>query len=382
MTLVTRKKIDELAAAVGEPLVSLYLPTHRTTPDNRQDPIRLKNLIARVEDQLVARGMRETTARDFLGPARQLLQDTHFWSHQADGLALFLSADDLKLHRVPIEVPELAVVSERFHLKPLLQLLSGDGRIFVLALSLRRIRLFEASRDSVRELDLHDIPTSLLDVVGYDFEQRSLQFHTGSGRRAGVGRGAVFHGHGEGRDDQETEVTRFLQVVAHGVESMLRNEHSPLVLAGVEYLTALFRQATSYPHLLERAIRGSPDHMTPLEIHAMAWPAARREIARAEAEAARRCQEAAPGTSRDLPKVVQAAFEGRVDTVFVPVGVQHWGRFDEASHAAELHAEWQPGDRDLLDVVALQSLATGGEVYAVAPEEIPGGGEVAATLRY
>ena len=58
---------------------------------------------------------------------------------------------------------------------------AGDGAFFVLALSQGSVRLFEGSRDGIRELDLADIPTSLRDAVGYDYEQRSLQFHTGAG---------------------------------------------------------------------------------------------------------------------------------------------------------------------------------------------------------
>jgi len=380
--MLTRETIDRLADAAGASLVSLYLPTHRTSPDNSQDPIRLKNLLSRAEQEMIAQGIRRTDAHDLVAPARALLGDTHFWSRQSAGLALFLSSEGMQLFRVPVEVPELAIVNQRFHLKPLLGLLGSEGRAFVLALSLSRLRLFETSREDIRELDLHDIPTNLLDAVGYDWEQRSLQFHTGTGRGRGAMRSAVFHGHGEPGDDDKTEILTFLRVVAGGVEKLLRAGHAPLILAGVEHLTAMFQRATSYRYLLNQVIRGNPDQMTPLELHAVAWPLAARHFARAEAEAAQLCHEAAPGTSNDLPQIIQAAYEGRVESVFVPVGVQKWGRFDPASHAAEIHPSRLPGDRDLFDVVALQSLATGGEVFAVAPGEVPGGGEIAATLRY
>lgn len=380
--MLTRETIDRLADAAGAPLVSLYLPTHRTSPDSSQDPIRLKNLLARAEQEMLDQGMRRGDARALVAPARALLGDTHFWSRQSAGLALFLSSEGMQLFRVPVDVPELVMVNERFHLKPLLGLLGSEGRAFVLALSLRRVRLFETSREDIRELDLHDIPTSLLDAVGYDWEQRSLQFHTGTGNGRGAMRSAVFHGHGEPGDDEKAEIGKFLKVVAGGVEKLLHNERAPLILAGVEYLTAMYQRATSYRYLLNQVIRGNPDQMTPLELHAVAWPLAARYFARAEADAAQLCHVAAPGTSSDLPQIVQAAFEGRIESVFVPVGIHKWGRFDPESFSTEVHPNRRPGDRDLLDLVALQSLATGGEVFAVAPGEVPGGGEIAATLRY
>jgi hypothetical protein len=52
----------------------------------------------------------------------------------------------------------LVIVSERFHVKPLLPLLSGDGRFYVLALSQNEIRLLQGTRYSVEQVDyLHPI---------------------------------------------------------------------------------------------------------------------------------------------------------------------------------------------------------------------------------
>jgi hypothetical protein len=41
------------------------------------------------------------------------------------------------------------VVTDRFHIKPLLPLLSGDGRFYVLALSQSEVRLLQGTRYSV-----------------------------------------------------------------------------------------------------------------------------------------------------------------------------------------------------------------------------------------
>ncbi|TFG47917.1 MAG: hypothetical protein E4H38_07330, partial [Gemmatimonadales bacterium] len=111
--MLTRETIDRLADAAGAPLVSLYLPTHRTSPDSSQDPIRLKNLLSRAEEEMMAQGIRRTEARDLVAPGRALLGDTHFWSRQSAGLALFLSSEGMQRFRVPVEVPELAIVNQR-----------------------------------------------------------------------------------------------------------------------------------------------------------------------------------------------------------------------------------------------------------------------------
>ncbi len=47
-----------------------------------------------------------------------------------------------------------------------------------------------------------------------------------------------------------------------------------------------------------------------------------------------------------------------------------------------MHEQKQPGDRDLLDVAGVATWSAGGKVHALEPAEIPGGGVVAAVLRY
>jgi len=47
-----------------------------------------------------------------------------------------------------------------------------------------------------------------------------------------------------------------------------------------------------------------------------------------------------------------------------------------------LHEEAKPGDEDLLDLAAVQTLLNGGTVYAVELEKVPDGASLAAVFRY
>jgi len=71
-----------------------------------------------------------------------------------------------------------------------------------------------------------------------------------------------------------------------------------------------------------------------------------------------------------------------VDVLFIAVGVQGWGRFDPEKDRVDVHESPKPGDEDLLDLSAIQTLLKGGTVYAVSPEEVPDQAIVAAVLRY
>ena len=112
-----------------------------------------------------------------------------------------------------------------------------------------RVRLFVATRDTIRGLDLHDIPDSLRKAVGYDWEQKTLQFHTAGTRAGGAGGGLLFHGQGAGADDSKKEIQRYFRAVDSGVRNLIGNRRGPVVLATVDYLRPIYRLVRKLPNL-------------------------------------------------------------------------------------------------------------------------------------
>jgi hypothetical protein len=90
---LTTDQFDQLAAATGENLVSIAIPTHRRGRDVAQDPVRLKNELAEVDAQLEERGMKPRQRDQLLQQATETLDDVEFWEHQADQLAVFIEDD-------------------------------------------------------------------------------------------------------------------------------------------------------------------------------------------------------------------------------------------------------------------------------------------------
>jgi len=135
MDLIAKEDLRFLAEKKSEFCISIFMPTHRAGAQIQQDSIRLKNLLREAEEKLTDGGLRGADASDLLAPVEELQENDDFWRHQGDGLALFLAPGEFYLYRLPIELNELTVVAERFHIKPLIPIISGDGKFFVLALS-------------------------------------------------------------------------------------------------------------------------------------------------------------------------------------------------------------------------------------------------------
>jgi hypothetical protein len=387
MTIVSRSELKTLAEGRDGWHVSLFMPTHRAGPEIQQDPIRLKNLLGEAEDRLIAAGLRSSEARGLLEAAQEVVELPVFWRHQSDGLAIFISSELSRLYRLPLDFEELVVVADRFHIKPLLPLLTGDGRFYILALSQNEVRLLQGTRHSVGQVELREVPESLSEALKWDDPERRLQWHTQTGNRVDGLRGAVFHGHGvASADDPKDYIRRYFRQIDEGLHDILRDEKAPLLLAGVDYVLPLYREANTYQHLMGQEITGNPEHLSAQELHQEAWAIVEPYFERGREEARAKYRELS-GTDSELAssrleEVVAAAYHGRVETLFVALGSRQWGSFDVDTNQVHLHEEQEPGDEDLLDYAAVHTLLNGGTVYALEPGEVPDGEPLAAVFRY
>jgi Bacterial archaeo-eukaryotic release factor family 3 len=285
MDVVRRADLERLALPGHGPCVSLFLPTHRGGREVEQAPIRLKNLLRQAADALEADGVGVPDVDRLLAPLRRLLDDRLFWQYQSDGLALFSRPGWWGSFRVPLDLPELAVVAGRFHITPLLPLLTGDGHFFVLALSQTQIRLLEGTRDRLEEVDLPGEPPGARDALQGEVE-RQVQLYVAD--RGGVGARGIFHGHGDVGDVQAERVLQYFRSVDRRLREVVAGEHAPMVLAAVEHLSPLWRRSNTYPHLVDQTLPGNPEELRPDQLHARAWPIVEPLFLRAQREAAAR----------------------------------------------------------------------------------------------
>jgi hypothetical protein len=80
--------------------------------------------------------------------------------------------------------------------------------------------------------------------------------------------------------------------------------------------------------------------------------------------------------------VVLAAWDGRIDVLFVAVGVRIWGTFTPETRTIEIGDEAPRPNEDLLNLAAIHTVLDRGTIYAVPPAEMPDDTPVAAVLRY
>jgi len=221
--MIKKTEVKELTNVENEYCVSIYIPTHRGGQESLdgEDQIHLKTQLKEVKSKLEERGMRADKMEEFVKPIQNLVDDSDFWRHQSDGLAIFLTEDIFKKYTVPVHFEAFNYVANEFYLKPLMPLFNGNGMFYILALKNDNVAFYEATRHSIVELELPDeVPEQLEDRVGYDHEQKSLQYRS---EQQGSKSAAMYHGHGEGSAEEQNELKRYFRAIDKGLMTMLHD---------------------------------------------------------------------------------------------------------------------------------------------------------------
>jgi hypothetical protein len=258
-------------------------------------------------------------ARAFIEPFEAFANDTEFWNHTADGLAI-LSAEGvfetIILHE-PVE--ELAIVADSFHTKPLRQYLQSVGHYHVLGLSLHGIRLYEGNRHSLAEVDLDGkTPMNIEEALGDELTEKHTTVASYGGT-AGES-SEMHHGHGGKKDETEKDAERFFRVIANAIyENYSRPTGWPLLLAALPEHHNLFQKVSKNPLLLPDGITINPDAVAIDKLKDLAWELMEPEYhSQLDGLVDRFKQAKANGKgSDDMKEVAVAAIEGRVDTLII-----------------------------------------------------------------
>ncbi|MEH1966637.1 baeRF7 domain-containing protein [Nostoc sp.] len=390
MQLISREEIKTLIEQPKGNCVSIYMPTHPAGAEVRQDPIRFKNLVKEAETRLIDAGLEQKEAIALLEKSHEIYTQ-EFWEQMGEqGLAIFISENIFRYYTLPIDFQELVVVTDRFHIKPLLPILNGNGRFYMLALSQKDVRFFEGTRYSFNQIEVENIPKSLDEALLEDEIQKGVQHRIGTSKRGAANASmhpGTFHGQGSpDRDKRQEDILQFCYAIDEALHEKLREQKAPLVFAGVEYLFPIYQEANTYQYLMDEAITGNPEILSAQELHNEAWPIVEADFQKSQQGVLEQFHELFGGdsgkASNNLQEIVLAAYYQRVDSLLVAVGQQKWGLFDPTSETVYLHPEKETGDEDLLDFVAAHTLLNGGTVYAVPPEQIPYSTPVAAIYRY
>ncbi|MDZ4788166.1 MAG: hypothetical protein SH807_04420 [Blastochloris sp.] len=383
MNQLTKDFRSSLLGLEKKPCLSLYQPTHRHHPGNQEDPIRFRNLVKEL-DQSLQKKYSSEEIRLLLEPFEALSRDHHFWTHCTDGLVVFGGPGLFQVFGLQRTTPELAVVADSFHTKPLLSYLQSADRFQVLAINLHGIKLFEGSRDALDEIALAPgVPRTLEEALGEELTEphQTVASYGGTGGSSV----AMRHGHGDKKDEMDKDAERFFRRVDRAIlELHSKPSGLPLILAALPEHQGNFRKLSQNTFLLEEGIKFHPDALPMVEFRERAWSIFQPQY---QARLAALADEFALAKSKglgqeDLKQVAAAATAGRIATLLIEADRQISGRIDGATGEVEFKDLSHPESDDLLDDLGELVLKTGGHVVVVPADRMPTMTGAAAICRF
>lgn len=371
-------RVVELSDDRGSTRLSLYLPPPTGATHGEKTRIRAKNLLAHSERALRAEGVGVVATAELVDAARQLLDDALSSRRSGAGLAVFAGSGRAQSFRVPLRLPQMAVVGDSYALAPLLPLLSADDRFFMLTLSQDEIRLYEGNRNHLDRMPLEGLEIATWLTLP---RPRPAQVHAFVAGRGGSTTQAMFHGT-SGDGDGRARMLQHMRGVDQALRGVISDQDAPLVLAGVRNLQAVYRRANSHHNLLPEGIDGNPRDMRLDDLHRQSWAIIQTVRRRAESAGMLRYADLR-GVGRTLDNVddvCSATEQGRVEILFLAAdgdGSRHTVNEEPVTRRQD-----GGGLPERLDDAAIATVRHGGAVFVVPPNRMPDRVPVAAVLRY
>ena len=345
------------------PSLTITMPTHRTSPDNKQDVILLKNLAQQANEKLLA----EFKKREISGLLDKLDQMVREVDHRKtlDGLKLFLNAEYANVLYLPFTLKERVVIQDTFFTRDLVFAMNRTPRYWVLSLSEKPTRLYEGSFDKLIEVKTDGFPMT----------------HTGPG-----GSAALPGGFGVNKSAYRDEHHRhFFRKVDNALRPFLLDDPLPLAVVGVDRYHSFFNEVSAHKDRILATITGAHDKTSPSNLAALVWPEVQEKLAVERKQVLAELEQAVGErkSASTVGEVWRMANEGRGRKLVVEQDFHYPARVDKygALHPADDPAKPDYME-DAVDEIIESVLRKGGTVVFEDNGSLEKHGRIALILRY
>ena len=166
---------------------------------------------------------------------------------------------------------------------------------------------------------------------------------------------------------------------------VLREAPLPLLLASQDYLAALYKAASSYTPIVETVLTTNLSEANDARLHRESRDAMRPLFQEQMLAKWARFEELhGTGKASAQPSVIlPAAFEGKVDSLFIAQGKDVRGTYNEEEQRIAVVDRPEPFTESLINLAMRETLRNGGVVFNRPAEDMPKTSQgMAALFRY
>ncbi|MEU1405782.1 chemotaxis protein [Streptomyces sp. NPDC005728] len=355
--------LAELRRPRPYPAVSVLTPTHRREPENGQDPVRLRNVVAEARKRLESDPAvsRERRA-EVVAQLDRALAEVDL-AHAEDGLVIFAAPGEHQVWSLARTVPERVVFSDTFLTRNLVSAQAAERPFWVLSLAADRITLWSGGPDRVVEDHSGGFP--LIHIRENFDAERLMQI-------------------GDQPSTFRDEGTRqYLREADTAMSTVLRDQPRPLYITGEQAALSLLDEVGSIAKSAVQVPRGGLAHAGPDAVWQALRPVLEAE-ARNDATSVVRELTSARGHkafAAGVDELWQNARDGRVRLLAVEENYRTTVR-DDGDHLVPAEAGDLDARDDIVDEIVEQCLETGADVRFVPDGTLGDANGIAGVLRY
>ncbi|MFZ2258974.1 MAG: hypothetical protein WAV55_12770 [Clostridiaceae bacterium] len=244
------------------PKISIFMPTHRREPDNRQDAIAFKNLLKELEEKL--KGLPEHSFKETMTALYDLQRETTFWNNSKDGLGILATKDKIQKFELAYSVAPSVKVGDSFHILPLLKYFEGANEAYIADLSRNRFKLFLFDGVMAVPVKPEGLKEDFTDLFN-DFDpdaNKSRSFNSLVGS---------YHGGPSKAEEIQRDREKYFRYLDSGFDQLRKDNPIPIILAGTSDNIRAFRDFAKGDFYITEAIEQPLDSLSPNEINQQAF---------------------------------------------------------------------------------------------------------------
>lgn len=283
--------------------------------------------------------MNHAERKHFLLPLEKLADEVVLLSQLKSNFGMFRTSESFRMIPIPVEVRPKCIVATTFHVKPLLKWMQSDQDFLLLGIGLTDVHLYSGNQINFEKI--------------------------GSTQLSAEAQAALAEPHLMSARVISKVIRENVRELSAWVGSLCPLNHPRLYVAGVRAMSEAFLRSRPLRNIYRNPIWSSfSENQIPLILELIRKMNQRDGALRIEKsifefshakERANLCT--------DLAGIARAAVQGRVRKLLISDQIEIFGKLDAKSGQLKLHGQdLDHEDDDLLDDVAQNVIATGGEV--------------------
>lgn len=356
-----QQKLQALARETTAPCVTISLNTHRSHPENETDRITLKNMLVKVEEEVIQNYGKRPVA-GLLENIASIEKEIDI-NHNLDSIHIFLSNTTKEYIKSIWPVPQDEFhISGSFAIRPLIKAANRTANYYILALSSGGVHLFEALNEHIEK-----------EVKNDDFPFKSNPHY-------------ITHSDKASDPKQLDNMTReFFNKVDKAVVRVINLKEMPVVVISTDSNFDFLGQVADKPKIYVGHTPINYNEVTPHKFGADAWEVI-KQIQHGNRTAA--IDELKHAVSQglvvtDLQEIYQAALDGKGELLVVnqdtsiPVVMTSERTFNLTDIVDGPNL-----DKDVISSISWNVMSQRGKVVYTNQEELKELGKIALKLRY